>query len=221
MSIPAHYLYPNNGWERVYNPAPPTFITNQASLVINLPAPPWRATEIEVNELRCLFKERPWRQQQISAQDAAPPFEDFANCIGVCSASVVGLDDFMLNIVNEIDQKIYDLKKTFNRARPHQVDPQLSTAISVPNHPAYPSGHSTQAHLLAFALDYLRPGYSSALEEFAFQIAYNREVAGLHYRSDSLVGIQLARDYFGHLRQSSVFNGTVSQIQLRLKAAGY
>jgi hypothetical protein len=73
-------------------------------------------------------------------------------------------------------------KHYFNRARPSQYVPQLVTVIPVPGHPAYPSGHSTQAHLVAFGLAEIIPdqGVRAELEQLAWRIAENREWAGVH-----------------------------------------
>ena len=94
-------------------------------------------------------------------------------------------------------------KAVYQRARPTQVCPALFPPIAVPGHASYPSGHSTQAHLLALCLgdvfDALPPGQPSAdvlkadLDVLARRIARNREIAGLHYRTE-LRGRREARE---------------------------
>lgn len=89
-------------------------------------------------------------------------------------------------------------KNRFNRPRPSQLEPRLRPMIEVPGHPAYPSGHATQAHLIAIALDTivqdLRAG--EEMHRIADAIAVNREWAGVHYASDSACGQRLARLLF-------------------------
>lgn len=87
-------------------------------------------------------------------------------------------------------------KELFNRARPSQYEPRLVPLIAVPGHPAYPSGHSTQAHLVAYALAEIMygKGMQEALERLAWRVAENRAWAGVHYRSDSVAGQKLAKD---------------------------
>lgn len=78
------------------------------------------------------------------------------------------------------------------RARPSQVDPALPTVISIPPHAAYPSGHSGEAHAAAFALSLANPECADQYLAHAFAVAHRREIAGVHYRSDTLAGIALA-----------------------------
>jgi len=94
-----------------------------------------------------------------------------------------------------------------NRPRPSQLSPALMPPIAVPAHASYPSGHSTQAHLLSGLLTQVMPtavtyqlhnlpgapqANGSLLDRLAERVARNREVLGLHYRSDSAAGKSLA-----------------------------
>jgi hypothetical protein len=87
-------------------------------------------------------------------------------------------------------------KQTYRRKRPSVVDPTLDPAIKVPTFWAFPSGHSTQVHLIKNALTGSVSNFSEPLEagiaELADEIAINREFAGVHYYSDTLAGAALA-----------------------------
>ncbi len=48
-------------------------------------------------------------------------------------------------------------KERFNRMRPSSVMPGLLPPLTVPGHAAYPSGHSTQAYLIAMCLEVVMP----------------------------------------------------------------
>ena len=87
-------------------------------------------------------------------------------------------------------------KKKFDRVRPSALDPNLTTTILVPGHPAYPSGHSTQMHFLAYVFGELSPARADEFLARADEVAKNREVAGLHYPSDTQAGILLAKQFF-------------------------
>ena len=99
----------------------------------------------------------------------------------------------------------------FKRSRPSQLCPALLPPLAVPGHASYPSGHSTQAHLMALCMYDVLAGTPNAnpwpasplspadannwkidLLALADRIARNREIAGLHYPSDSWGGVQLA-----------------------------
>jgi membrane-associated phospholipid phosphatase len=97
-----------------------------------------------------------------------------------------------------------------NRRRPSQVCPALRPPIQVPGHAAYPSGHATQAFLIATSLAGVfpansKPGSEMALQALAARIARNREIAGLHYPSDTAAGKELAEKIWGTLKNVPEF----------------
>lgn len=105
---------------------------------------------------------------------------------------------------------VFQLKASFNRARPNHLTEDISPSIPVPGHPAYPSGHATQAHLLAYLLMTLAPEQTDQLIKDAAQIARNREIAGVHYPSDSEAGQQLARQIVDLLLKNSEFQALLA-----------
>jgi membrane-associated phospholipid phosphatase len=102
------------------------------------------------------------------------------------------------------------LKRQQGRPRPSQLSPALMPPIPVPGHASYPSGHATQAYLLSGLMARVMPAFVNAplglaippapatnplvnpaatvLDRLAERVARNREVMGLHYRSDSTAG---------------------------------
>lgn len=90
-------------------------------------------------------------------------------------------------------------KDHFNRVRPSRLSPSLMPPIDPPGHAAFPSGHATQAHLLALLLEQVMPPgivpqnrEHGPLYLMAERIGRNREVLGLHYPSDTKAGKALA-----------------------------
>jgi hypothetical protein len=101
-------------------------------------------------------------------------------------------------------------KREHNRARPVQVFPALMPAIMTPAHASYPSNHSFQSHLIARALAAMFEGeVADAMHQQLFvmatRIAQNREIAGVHFPSDSEVGKRLAEGVFGILEEVNSF----------------
>ena len=90
----------------------------------------------------------------------------------------------------------YLAKKHFDRVRPSFLDEQITPCIPVPGHPAYPSGHATEAFSVALVLGHVEPVHAQAYLRVASTIAHNREIAGVHYRSDTLAGQRLATALF-------------------------
>jgi membrane-associated phospholipid phosphatase len=105
----------------------------------------------------------------------------------------------VLHVANQVALlAVMHWKAVYQRPRPSQICPALLPPIAVPGHASYPSGHSTQAHLMALLMKDIFAAIPAAaplnadLAALAHRIARNREIAGLHYHSDSEAGAVLA-----------------------------
>ena len=88
-------------------------------------------------------------------------------------------------------------------------------AIPIPGHPSFPSGHATQSMLMALCLGEAlaayddvpgRPGtWAPLLQALSCRIARNREIAGLHFKSDTVAGFELARNTLDKLMEGHAF----------------
>lgn len=98
---------------------------------------------------------------------------------------------------NDSGIAIFTFKKHFNRVRPSLLAEKLATPIGtslpIPKHPAYPSGHASSAWSIAYLLSELDPENAETYRQSATAITEHREIAGLHYPSDSEAGRLLAR----------------------------
>jgi membrane-associated phospholipid phosphatase len=100
-------------------------------------------------------------------------------------------------------------KNLYARPRPSQLSPALLPPIEVPGHASFPSGHSTQAHLMALCMNEVfngLPQQSTMVDDLwtlADRIARNREIAGLHYPSDSAAGVAIAQAVLPKLKAAS------------------
>lgn len=113
-------------------------------------------------------------------------------------------------VLDEVLAPTFILKKAFRRGRPRQcceqdMAPMFRGTPLDPLHPAYPSGHSTQAHAVAQVLALCLPSMAADFVQAADGVARNREIAGLHYPSDSRCGAELARQLVDLLRASPAF----------------
>ncbi|MGQ3053242.1 MAG: phosphatase PAP2 family protein [Roseateles sp.] len=100
---------------------------------------------------------------------------------------------------------LFYFKTEFNAARPsayiEDLNPMFAKPDSeFPGHPSYPSGHAAQSRLFARLFGAMFPKLEAALLDIANDVAYNREVAGVHFRSDSKAGQDLADQVFTQLR---------------------
>ncbi len=99
----------------------------------------------------------------------------------------------LLRLVDhEVSHFIMREKWKYQRARPTQLSDKLTPVITIPSHSAYPSGHAGQSWAAALMLETLDPAHKDVYEKKALDIAHRREIAGLHYPSDSEAGRTLA-----------------------------
>ena len=102
-------------------------------------------------------------------------------------------------IVEESSKTILSLKYHYNRPRPKQLadyygmeefkDIELSSMKT----PSYPSGHSTQGHLVAELLGRDYPGHYPEFKKIADLISKSRLMARAHYPSDCIFGEEVAQ----------------------------
>ena len=116
----------------------------------------------------------------------------------------------VLEIANQVGLLVaMFFKFRFRRGRPQQVWPGLVPLVPSPWHPSYPSGHSLQSHLIALALGEVAPKAKEALLALAKRIGTNREVAGVHFQSDTIAGRDIAYSIFPRLEGCSTFRRAV------------
>ena len=106
-------------------------------------------------------------------------------------------------------------KEYFGRIRPSALDARLQPIMRVPTHPAYPSGHATQCHLIMHALQEVVPDPSNkigtGLTDLASRISVNREIAGVHYHSDTTCGQTLAEKAWLLIERNKSFQKLIDE----------
>ncbi len=108
-------------------------------------------------------------------------------------------------VLDYIEFQIMRNKLIHDRVRPSVLDQTITTILPVPKHPSYPSGHATQAHLIALVLGDVEPSHRTVYQVDAQRIAKNREIAGLHYPSDSIAGEFLAYCAYQELQSTDTY----------------
>ena len=101
-------------------------------------------------------------------------------------------------ITQNVNPVILNLKLKYNRVRPYILDKRIKPIITKPQHPSYPSGHSTQVHFICNLLSDKYPKNKKKYQNIAEYIAVNREYAGFHYHSDTEFGKYIARILADH-----------------------
>jgi hypothetical protein len=95
------------------------------------------------------------------------------------------------DVLYDVGLVVLDLKTRFNRVRPSVVLSSIDPILDVPWHSSYPSGHSAQATVVSELMANLFPNKRRSFDQLAKRIGKNREIAGLHYPSDTLAGRNL------------------------------
>jgi membrane-associated phospholipid phosphatase len=83
----------------------------------------------------------------------------------------------------------WEAKYFYFNPRPTQLDPSIKTWTSIPNFPAYVSGHSDFSAAAAAVLSYLFPANASYFNAQAQEAAMSRLYGGIHYPSDINAGL--------------------------------
>lgn len=112
-------------------------------------------------------------------------------------------------------------KAKYDRVRPSFLAKDLQPSIEVPLHPAYPSGHATQSFCLANLLTELFPDQASDLAQTAKEISVNREIAGVHYPSDTEAGQIIAQKIWQRLRLKPNFKGLIDQAKTEVTSGRF
>ena len=121
---------------------------------------------------------------------------------------IFGLDydaDYIEKVIKEAAILIKEQKNKFNRPRPIQLAPYFAIQLEVLGSktgktPAYPSGHTTQSHLIAEIYGEKYPHHRQNLLKAASECGAGRISGGFHYPSDHRAGILYARRLFKALK---------------------
>jgi acid phosphatase (class A) len=121
----------------------------------------------------------------------------------------------MKETMNEAGFFILREKWRFQRARPYDVDPTLAISIAPPPHSSYPSGHGGQSWAAAFLLTRLDPYREDLWLDTARSIGHNREIAGVHFPSDTLAGQLLSDQVLKALFENAEFMKKFEEVRAR------
>lgn len=83
------------------------------------------------------------------------------------------------------------LKNGFKRNRPQQALQEFKSVITPSDRFSFPSGHTSAAFLVATLVCHFVPGLSMAMYPWALLVAFSRVVLGVHFPSDTLMGLVL------------------------------
>lgn len=124
--------------------------------------------------------------------------------------------DFMARVWSDSSYYLWALKFRFNRVRPYTIEPRLRN-LETPNFPAYPSGHSSNSWVAAYVYELLLPDYRDLFHQNARDMAWSREILGVHFASDSESGRIFARQFVDRLQQEPAFRKDLEQARQEIQ----
>ena len=104
---------------------------------------------------------------------------------------------------------ILQLKYHYNRPRPGQVADAKGMnfdreSLKSASTPSYPSGHATQGRFISKLLSDMYPEYEDQLMKIGDDIAYSRNMAKVHYPSDSNFGKKLGDELYDFISKTKL-----------------
>ncbi|MBX9844449.1 MAG: phosphatase PAP2 family protein [Xanthobacteraceae bacterium] len=211
---PAKLTFPREYWDpehRAYLPIV-ELLQGDWDKRIKIDPPPSGQAQLleEIRYLHSLIGQREQRREEIVAQHTSPILPYFFPMLLMNQTSHRRTFELM-SFTNSMGLIVNVYKHRFNRARPAQLSPSLMPMITTPGHPAYPSGHGFQSWLGAIALAEVRPDARPALIAMAQRIGHNREIAGVHYPSDTKAGQMLADQVLAIAKEGKLFQELLAE----------
>lgn len=196
-------------------------ITPGTQDVLDMPTPAWLDREypyVAPPDEGCTLKELDYLISLIPLRAQWGPFikaadEDMAGLfVTLCSELGAPCDRQSLDVMSgEATILITKMKWLYNRPRPYQIAAKHNRLAGqgrvvkpgdfwpmgskTAHSPAYPSGHTIQAYLLASRLSEAAPQHRKAFMDLAHAISFSRAVGGYHWPSD----LTFAKDVFRHV----------------------
>lgn len=173
------------------------------------------ATQAELATLKALAAEErsAARVELIKAEHSAMPlYKLFADQGFYDFEKAPVTNSLLASVDRDVSYFLMDQKLHWQRPRPTQLDASLTSVVPVPKHSSYPSGHAAQAYAFALTLARIDPAHAEQYKAFAMDIAHRREVAGVHYPSDSVAGRMVAEQVVAAMFENA-------EIQKRLELA--
>jgi hypothetical protein len=189
----------------------PYFLSPAELLALDVSPPPANSSDTTRGDLAALLQ----LQQRARTRDALRDIEAHIEYPGLCAAVLARAHRELTHapktraLLEHVDRDatvaVFHAKRRFERARPHQLEPRLKPAIDMPAHSAYPSGHALQGYLVARVLAAIFPDDRAELMSAGDQIGFEREIAGLHYASDSAASRALGAGLYARLESNQRF----------------
>lgn len=172
------------------------FADNREIDLTQLLAPPpandSELTKEEIGELLTIQVTRTKAMEERAIADAEEDIWRFSDVIDNPKFTKENLPKFaaFFDRVAATEGAVVDpAKDVWKRPRPHLLYPELvKPVVKLSKSGSYPSGHATVGTLMGIVLAEMVPEKKAAIMDRAWEYAHNREIGGIHYRSDIEAG---------------------------------
>ena len=126
--------------------------------------------------------------------------------------------ELMARVQSDATYYIWAFKYRYDRLRPYDLDTRIEK-LETPNFPAYPSAHSGNSWVAAYVFSELLPAHRDVFERGAAEMAFSREILGVHFPSDSTSGRALARQIVDRLKAVPAFQKDAEAARAEIASA--
>ena len=123
----------------------------------------------------------------------------------------------MTKIWSDCTYYFWALKFQYNRTRPYMLDSRIKN-LNNTNFQAYPSGHASTSYVAAYIYQELMPEQTDLFVKNAYDMAYSRELIGVHYPSDSEAGRIFARQFVNYLLENPQFQKDLAEAKMEIES---
>lgn len=109
----------------------------------------------------------------------------------------------------------FDAKYTYWGIRPDQYDTTYRSLVPTPPFPGYPSGHAAISGVMSEVYAYFFPEDKAYFQRRAKDAAESRFQAGIHFRTDNEVGLELGRKIGAAVVNRIKNDGADAQMQVK------
>lgn len=120
--------------------------------------------------------------------------------------------ELMGRVWRDASHYLWRLKFKHARIRPYNIDPAVKS-LDEPAWAAFPSGHASYSHMLAYLYSELAPVFSDIFLTDARDIAHSREIIGVHFPSDSEGGRVFGRQFVDQLFKNEKFRTEFEKVK--------
>jgi acid phosphatase (class A) len=163
--------------------------TNEPDFIKELKGPPNQGSKEDAVDYHTLLKLQKHRTKAECARAETEVKISLGSLFGgpygpLSAAEVTQWSDYFYTVGMEADQYVHMAKKDFQRPRPYVTHSDLHPCIPKESSFSYPSGHSALSRFYMHMLGDIYPQLHVELEKRADQIAFDRNLGGVHYPSD-------------------------------------